>query len=273
MLRASGADYYNPDEAAREIRKASPGLGQRDANGLAWGKGRDLLQRAIDERKDFVFESTLGAQTIPALLAEAARKGAAVHVWFVGLDGVERHLARVRARVKAGGHDIPEADIRYQILRPGEAPDEAKAKRAERDPNGGARVSFEAKVPDEYTVVAWGAGTDPTGEKVTGDAKARYVVYPEVSDEMLRPAANPEFLLALENTANGTAQDAARRADQLPKFLEQMRSNPPKLSTPRPKPYPDWRRDKQQWFLPAMLVLFVAVLGLEWGLRRAWGMV
>jgi len=112
MLRASGADYYNPDEAAREIRKASPGLGQRDANGLAWGKGRDLLQRAIDERKDFVFESTLGAQTIPALLAEAARKGAAVHVWFVGLDGVERHLARVRARVKAGGHDIPEADIR-----------------------------------------------------------------------------------------------------------------------------------------------------------------
>jgi predicted ABC-type ATPase len=112
MLRASGADYYNPDEAAREIRKASSGLSQRDANGLAWGKGRDLLQRAIDERKDFVFESTLGAHTIPAMLFGAAQKGAAVHVWFVGLDGVERHLARVRARVKAGGHDIPEADIR-----------------------------------------------------------------------------------------------------------------------------------------------------------------
>ncbi|HUJ00773.1 MAG TPA: hypothetical protein VLY46_11090 [Usitatibacter sp.] len=112
MLRASGADYYNPDEAAGEIRKGNPALGQREANGLAWGKGRDLLRRAIDERKDFVFESTLGAHTIPAMLAEAADAGAAVHVWFVGLDGVERHLARVRARVKAGGHDIPEADIR-----------------------------------------------------------------------------------------------------------------------------------------------------------------
>ena len=112
MLRASGADYYNPDEAAREIRKANPGLAQREANGLAWGKGRDLLRRAIDGRKDFVLESTLGAHTIPAMLAEAAQKGAAVHVWFVGLDDVERHLARVRARVKAGGHDIPEADIR-----------------------------------------------------------------------------------------------------------------------------------------------------------------
>ena len=112
MLRAAGADYFNPDEAAREIRKASPALSQREANGLAWGKGRDLLRRAIDERKDFVFESTLGAHTIPAMLAEAADAGAAVHIWFVGLDTVDRHLARVRARVKAGGHDIPEADIR-----------------------------------------------------------------------------------------------------------------------------------------------------------------
>ena len=112
MLRACGADYFNPDEAAREIRGANPALAQREANGLAWGKGRDLLRRAIDERKDFVFESTLGAHTIPAMLAEAANAGGAVHVWFVGLDGVDRHLARVRARVQAGGHDIPEADIR-----------------------------------------------------------------------------------------------------------------------------------------------------------------
>jgi len=112
MVRASGADYYNVDEAAGEIRNAIPALSQREANGLAWGKGRDLLRRAIDERKDFVFESTLGAHTIPAMLAEAADAGAAVHIWFVGLDSVERHLARVRARVKAGGHDIPESDIR-----------------------------------------------------------------------------------------------------------------------------------------------------------------
>jgi hypothetical protein len=52
-----------------------------------------------------------------------------------------------------------------------------------------------------------------------------------------------------------------------------MKSNPPTISTAKPKAYPDWRRDKQKWFLPMMLILFVAVLGLEWGLRRAWGMV
>jgi uncharacterized membrane protein len=183
-----------------------------------------------------------------------------------------RQTIRMGVRDKRGD-EMPDAVIQYQVLGENEAPDKSKAKRAERDPQGGARATFETKLPGEYRVVAWGEGTDPGGEKITGDATARYVVYPEVSDEMLRPAANPEFLLALENTANGTAQDVARRADRLPAFLEEMKSSPPTMTTPKPKPYPDWRRDKQKWFLPAVLVLFAAILGLEWGLRRAWGMV
>jgi len=111
-VRAHGGEYFNPDEAARRIREARPRLAQREANGLAWNEGRRLLERAIDEHHDYTFESTLGASTIPRLLARAADEGADVWVWFVGLDSAERHLARVRSRVKAGGHDIPEADIR-----------------------------------------------------------------------------------------------------------------------------------------------------------------
>ena len=84
----------------------------REANGLAWNEGRRLLERAIAARKDFAFETTLGASTIPRLLGEAAEGGAEVWIWFVGLDSPERHLARVRSRVAAGGHDIPEPDIR-----------------------------------------------------------------------------------------------------------------------------------------------------------------
>jgi hypothetical protein len=159
------------------------------------------------------------------------------------------------------------------VVGPGETPDRAKAVRAERDPKGGGRASFETKVPGEYRVVAWGEATAPNGDKINDSATARYVVYPDISDEMLRPAANPEFLLALQNAANGRADDVVPRADRLPEYLEKLTADPPKLTTPKPKPYPDWRRDKQKWFLPAVLVLFVLVLGLEWGLRRAWGMV
>jgi predicted ABC-type ATPase len=111
-IRASGAQYFNPDEAAGRIREVHPNLQQREANGLAWNEGRRLLERAIAERLDFAFETTLGAATIPRLLMEAARDGAELWIWYVGLDSPERHLARIHARVASGGHDIPEADVR-----------------------------------------------------------------------------------------------------------------------------------------------------------------
>jgi predicted ABC-type ATPase len=112
MLRESGADYFNPDEAARRIRSAAPGVTQADANSAAWHQGKRLLERAIPDRLDFAFESTLGATSIPALLASAASLGIEVRVWYVGLSSPELHIARVRARVAKGGHDIPEPEIR-----------------------------------------------------------------------------------------------------------------------------------------------------------------
>lgn len=111
-FRAFRADYCNPDEAARALIAAHPGLNQTDANGVAWQQGRRLLEQAIAKRLHFAFETTLGANTIPRLLAGAASQGIEVHVWYVGLSSVELHIERVRARVRKGGHDIPEADIR-----------------------------------------------------------------------------------------------------------------------------------------------------------------
>ncbi|MCC7326943.1 MAG: hypothetical protein IT521_09100 [Burkholderiales bacterium] len=40
-----------------------------------------------------------------------------MNVWFVGLDSVELHFARVRQRVARGGHDIPRADIERRHVR------------------------------------------------------------------------------------------------------------------------------------------------------------
>lgn len=111
-IRAAGGEYYNPDEAARALLAANPGLGQAEANAAAWHQGRRLLERAIDERLDFAFETTLGGATMPRLLAEAATRGFEVRVFYVGLAGADAHVERVRQRVRAGGHDIPEADIR-----------------------------------------------------------------------------------------------------------------------------------------------------------------
>jgi len=111
-FRAFGGDYYNPDEAARALMAAHRGLEQTQANAAAWQQGKALLERAIAKRLHFAFETTLGASTIPRLLEEAAAQGIAVHVWYAGLASPELHVARVRARVRRGGHDIAEADSR-----------------------------------------------------------------------------------------------------------------------------------------------------------------
>ncbi len=118
-VRHHGGEYFNPDEAARALREKDPPLAQANANGTAWLQGVRLLKRAIKERLEFTFETTLGGNTITGLLAKAAEQGIEVHIWYVGLSSPELHIARVQARVSRGGHDIPAHDIhrRYEHSR------------------------------------------------------------------------------------------------------------------------------------------------------------
>ena len=117
MFLAKGAGFFNPDDAAARIRQAKPHLSEAEANSQAWNQGTRLLQRAIAERLNFAFETTLGGNTVPALLSSALSAGLEVRVWYVGLSSVELHIARVKARVEKGGHPIPEQKIRERFHR------------------------------------------------------------------------------------------------------------------------------------------------------------
>jgi len=112
MFQQAGVEYFDPDGAARLILDRNPGASQAEANSAAWEQGRRLLERAIAERLTFAFETTLGGKTMTALLERGVAAGIQVRVWYVGLDTPELHLARVRARVAKGGHDVPEAQVR-----------------------------------------------------------------------------------------------------------------------------------------------------------------
>jgi predicted ABC-type ATPase len=117
VLRQYGLEFFDPDAAARRIRAANRGRTQEQANAAAWNEGRRLLERAITERLDFAFETTLGGATMSALLERALAAGIEVHVWYIGLSSPGLHIARVRARVRRGGHDIPEQRIRERYDR------------------------------------------------------------------------------------------------------------------------------------------------------------
>jgi predicted ABC-type ATPase len=110
LLRAQGIDWYNPDAFAHELREATD-CELAEANAEAWQEGMRRLDAAVEARRSFAFETTLGGNTVPAKIAAAAATHDVI-VWFVGLASPEQHIARVALRVGAGGHPIPEAKIR-----------------------------------------------------------------------------------------------------------------------------------------------------------------
>jgi predicted ABC-type ATPase len=113
LIKHSGGAYYNPDDETRAILVANPGLDSAQANSLAWTRGLDNLRNAIAEGTDYAFETTLGGDTITRTLIEGVESaGVSLRVWYWGLASPELHLERVRARVAAGGHDIPADKIR-----------------------------------------------------------------------------------------------------------------------------------------------------------------
>jgi predicted ABC-type ATPase len=115
FLRRAGGEYFNPDEVARRILAVTPGITQTEANSQAWMAGVHQLEAAIRTRCDYYFETTLGGESITRHLETALADGLQVRIWYVGLESAELHLARVAARVKKGGHHIPDADIRRRF--------------------------------------------------------------------------------------------------------------------------------------------------------------
>ena len=110
LLEQAGLSWFNPDAFAREL-VAVTGCGQTEANATAWQEGLRRLDEALAKGHNFAFETTLGGNTIAARIATAPQTHD-VLLWYCGLSSPEHHIARVKARVMAGGHDIPEARIR-----------------------------------------------------------------------------------------------------------------------------------------------------------------
>ncbi len=117
MLSQKGCECFDPDKVAREILSGNPGISQAEANSRAWHAGKCLLKDAISKRWDFVFETTLGGRTITRMLERALSAQIEVLVWYVGLNSLQLHIARVRARVAKGGHPIPVERIRERYDR------------------------------------------------------------------------------------------------------------------------------------------------------------
>lgn len=115
VLHDAGLTWFNPDTFARELMSLTA-CDQQTANARAWEEGVRRLDEAIAERRHFACETTLGGNTIAAKIGAAAGTHD-VLMWFCGLDSPERHIARVRTGVAAGGHHIADAHVRRRYPR------------------------------------------------------------------------------------------------------------------------------------------------------------
>lgn len=112
LLERAGLSWFNPDTFARELVLTTD-CTQSSANSAAWQEGMRRFDDAIAAGSPYAFETTLGGRSVAARLMAAA----ATHdvlMWFCALSSPETHIARVRARVAMGGHDIPAMMIRQR---------------------------------------------------------------------------------------------------------------------------------------------------------------
>jgi predicted ABC-type ATPase len=71
----------------------------------------------ISRRESFAVETTLAGKHYLQMMVDARNRGFEVVLVYIGIQRVEINLARIRNRVLAGGHDVPESDVRRRYKR------------------------------------------------------------------------------------------------------------------------------------------------------------
>ncbi len=105
-------EFLNADLLAAGLSPLQPGsMGVRSAR-LLLARWREL----VSQRRDFAFESTLSGRTYAGMLRAARAAGYKVRLCYLWLPNISMSLRRVRQRVRKGGHNVPELDLRRRFF-------------------------------------------------------------------------------------------------------------------------------------------------------------
>ena len=77
----------------------------------------ERMQHLAEAETNFAFETTLASRSFAPWLARLKRRGYHVHVLFLWLESADLAVDRVAARVRLGGHDVPEETVRRRYER------------------------------------------------------------------------------------------------------------------------------------------------------------
>jgi predicted ABC-type ATPase len=108
-------EYVNADAIAAGLSPFKPESVALQAGRLMLERLRSLSGAGVD----FAFETTLASRTFVAFLMACREQGYTINLLYIWLESAELAVQRVAARVRGGGHSIPEATIRrrYELGR------------------------------------------------------------------------------------------------------------------------------------------------------------
>lgn len=100
--------FVNSDEFAKGLSPFDPDKASLNAGRLMVKRIKLLLER----KEDFCIETTLSSKSLGRTIEIAKEEGYTITILYFWLDSVELAISRVKARVEAGGHNVPEPTIR-----------------------------------------------------------------------------------------------------------------------------------------------------------------
>ena len=105
-------EFVNSDEFAKGLSPFDPSKASIQASRYMLLKIRYLLKK----QSDFAVETTLATRTLLKTVRMAQNAGYSVTLLYFWLNSPELAIERVKARVEAGGHNIPEETIRRRYF-------------------------------------------------------------------------------------------------------------------------------------------------------------
>ena len=109
----TGFPYIGADAIAASLNPADPAAVRVEAS----RQFMRTVDQHISQRQSFVAESTLSGRTFRNRIVKATEVGFRVTIAFLFVDSADVCIARVAERVRKGGHDVPEHDIRRRYYR------------------------------------------------------------------------------------------------------------------------------------------------------------
>ncbi len=102
------SEFVNSDEFAKSLSPFSPEKASVAASRYMLLK----MRRLLDRKEDFAIETTLATRSMIKMIKDAQKEGYYVTILYLWLNSPDLAVARVKARVTAGGHNIKEETVR-----------------------------------------------------------------------------------------------------------------------------------------------------------------